>query len=320
MKAVIWIKYGSPDVFLLKKVKKPVPKSDEVLIKIYATTVTTGDCRLRALNVPIGFWLPTRLAFGIVKPRKTIPGMDISGEVEAIGKDVRLFKKGDKIYGSTGMSLGANAQYISLCEKKAIVTKPDNISHKEAATIPFGGLTAIYFLRDKANIQRGQKILINGASGAVGTASTQLAKYYKAVVTGVCSTVNIELVKSLGADKVVDYTKENFTNNGKTYDVILDTVGNLSLSSCKDSLKKEGKLILINAGLLDNLMSIANNRLICGVAGEKKEDLVFLRELVEAGDIKPVIDRVYPLERIADAHRYVDKGHKKGNVAITVEH
>jgi NADPH:quinone reductase-like Zn-dependent oxidoreductase len=320
MKAIIWTKYGLPDVLLLKEVKKPVPKNDEVLIKIYATAVTTGDCRLRGFRIPIGFWLPTRLVFGFIKPRKTIPGMDISGEIEAVGKDVKLFKKGDKIYGSTGMSLGANAQYVSLCEKKAIVTKPNNISYEEAAIIPFGGLTAIHFLRDKANIQSEQKILINGASGAVGTASIQLAKYYKAEVTGVCSTANIELVKSLGADKIVDYTKEDFTNNGETYDIILDTVGNLSLSSCKDSLKKQGKLILINAGLFDNLMSIGNSRVICGVAGEKKEDLIFLKELVERGDMKPVIDRIYPLEQIVDAHRYVDKGHKKGNVAITVEH
>lgn len=320
MKAIIWTKYGLPNVLLLKEVEKPTPKNNEVLIKIYATAVTSGDCRLRGFKVPVGFWLPTRLIFGFIKPRKTIPGMDISGEIEAVGKDVKLFKKGDKIYGTTGIGLGANAQYVSLCEKKAIVTKPINISYEEAASIPFGGLAAIYFLRDKANIQSNQKILINGASGAVGTASIQLAKYYKAAVTGVCSTINIELIKSLGADKVIDYTKENFTNNGETYDVILDTVGNLSLSSCKDSLKKQGKLILINAGLFENLMSIGNDKIICGVASEKKDDLIFLKELLEAGYIKPVIDRVYPLDKLVDAHKYVDKGHKKGNVAISVEH
>ncbi|MFV1975751.1 MAG: NAD(P)-dependent alcohol dehydrogenase [Candidatus Scalindua sp.] len=320
MKAIAWTKYGDPEVLKLKEFEKPTPKNDEVLIKIYASSVTAGDSRLRAFRVPMGFWLPTRIVFGLIKPRNPIPGMDISGAIELIGKDVKLFKKGDKVYGTTGMRLGANAEYTCLSENSALVKRPNNTSHEQAAAVLFGGLTAIYFLRDKANIQRGQKVLVNGASGAVGTASIQLAKYYGAEVTGVCSTSNIELVKSLGAKKVIDYTKEDFTRNNEIYDVILDTVGNLSLPQCRKLLAKQGKLILINTGLLTNLSSIARKNVICGVAGESKEGLNFLRERVEAGDIKAVIDRTYPLEKTADAHRYVDKGHKKGNVVISVEH
>ncbi len=231
MKAIAWTKYGAPEVLKLKEFEKPSPKNDEVLIKIHASSVTAGDCRLRAFKVPMGFWLPTRLVFGLTKPRRPIPGMDISGEIESVGKDVKLFKKGDKVYGTTGMKLGANAEYTCLSENSALVKKPNNITHEQAAAVLFGGLTAIHFLRDKANIQRGQKVLVNGASGAVGTASVQLAKYIGSEVTGVCSTSNIKLVESLGAKKVIDYTKNNLTKNSKTYDVILDTVGNLSCAA-----------------------------------------------------------------------------------------
>ncbi len=320
MKAIAWTKYGEPEVLELKAFEKPSPKNDEVLIKIHASSVTAGDCRLRALKVPMGFWLPTRLAFGLMKPRAPISGMDVSGEIASVGKDVKLFKKGDKVYGTTGMKLGGNAEYTCLSENSALVKKPNNITHEQAAAVIFGGLTAIHFLRDKANVQRDQKILVNGASGAVGTASIQLAKYFGAEVTGVCSTSNIELVESLGAKKVVDYSKEDFTKNKETYDVILDAVGNLSLSRCKKSLTKQGKLILINTGLLINLLSIVKKNLICGVAGESKGGLDFLRERVEAGDIEAVIDRIYPLEQTVEAHRYVDGGHKKGNVVIAVKH
>jgi len=320
MKAIAWTKYGAPEVLKLKEFKKPSPKDDEVLIKIHASSVTAGDCRLRAFKVPMGFWLPTRLVFGLTKPRNPIPGMDISGEIESVGKDVKLFKKGDKVYGTTGMKLGANAEYTCLSENSALVKKPNNITHEQAAAVLFGGLTAIHFLRDKANIQRDQKVLVNGASGAVGTASIQLAKYFGAEVTGVCSTSNIELVESLGAKKVIDYTKNDFTKNNETYDVILDAVGNLSLQQCKKSLTKQGKLILINTGLLTNLLSTIKKNVICGVAGESKESLDFLRARVEAGDIEAVIDRIYPLEQTAEAHRYVDIGHKKGNVVISMEH
>ncbi len=320
MKAIAWTKYGAPEVLKLKEFEKPSPKNSEVLIKIHASSVTAGDCRLRAFKVPMGFWLPTRLVFGLTKPRIPIPGMDISGEIESVGKDVKLFKKGDKVYGTTGMRLGANAEYTCLSENSALVKKPNNMTHEQAAAVLFGGLTAIHFLRDKANLQGGQKVLVNGASGAVGTASIQLAKHLGAEVTGVCSTSNIELVKSLGAKEVIDYTKEDFTKSKETYDVILDAVGNLSLPQCKKSLTKQGKLILINTGLLTNLLSIARKNVICGVAGESREALDLLRERVEAGDIEAVIDRTYPLKKTAEAHRYVDKGHKKGSVVISIKH
>ena len=320
MKAIAWTKYGTPEVLELKEFDKPFPKNNEVLIKIHASSVTAGDCRLRAFKVPMGFWLPTRLVFGLIKPRNQIPGMDISGEIESIGKDVKLFKKGDMVYGTTGMMLGANAEYTCMSENAALVKKPNNISHEQAVAIIFGGLTAIHFLKNKANIKSSQKIIINGASGAVGTASIQLAKYLGAEVTGVCSTSNIELVESLGAKNVIDYTKDDFTKNKETYDVILDTVGNLSFSQCKKMLTEQGKSILINTGLLTNLSSIVRKNLICGVSGESKENLNFLRELAESGDIEAVIDKTYPLEHTVAAHKYVDLGHKKGNVVISVDH
>ncbi len=299
MKVIAWTKYGAPEVLELKEFEKPSPKKDEVLIKIHASSVTAGDCRLRSFNIPMGFWLPTRLMFGLTKPRRPVPGMDMSGEIESIGKDVKLFKEGDKVFGTTGMRLGANAEYTCLSENAALVKKPDNMSHEQAVAIIFGGLTAIHFLRDKANVQRDQKVLINGASGSVGTSSIQLAKYFGSEVTGVCSTANIGLVKSLGAKEVIDYTKEDFTKNKQTYDVILDAVGNLSLPQCKKSLTKQGLLISINTSLLNNLLSIFRKNVICGVAGESKEGLDFLRERAESGDIEAIIDRVYPLEHTA---------------------
>ncbi len=319
MKAIAWTKYGTPDVLQLKDFDKPSPKDNEVIIKIHASSITAGDCRLRALKVPMGFWLLTRLAFGLIKPRRPIIGMELSGEIESLGKDVTLFKKGDEVYGTTGIRLGANAEYICLSENSALVKKPNDISHDQAVAVIFGGLTAIHFLRDKANIKGTQKILINGASGAVGTASIQLAKYFGLEVTGVCSTSNVGLVKSLGAKDVIDYTKEDFTKNKKNYDVILDAVGNVSLSQCKKLLTNKGKLISINANLLTNLLSIFQKNMICGVADESKDNLNFLRERVEAGDIEAVIDRVYSLRETAEAHRYVDKGHKKGSVVISME-
>jgi len=320
MKAIAWTKYGAPEVLKLKEFEKPTPKNSEVLIKIYASSVTAGDCRLRAMKVPKGFELLTRLAFGLTKPKISIIGMDISGEIESVGSDVTLFQKGDKVYATTGMRLGANAEYICLSEHSTLVKKPSNTTHEQAVAVIFGGLTAIHFLKDKANIQTAQKVLINGASGAVGSTSIQLAKYFGAEVTGICSTSNIKLVKTLGAKKVINYTKEDFTKNEKTYDVILDTVGNLSLSQCKKSLKKQGKLILINTNLITNLLSLTKKNLICGVAGESKKALDFLRERVEARDIKHVIDKLYSLEQTAEAHKYVDRGHKKGNVVISVQH
>ena len=319
MKAVAWTKYGKPDVLKVIEVEKPVPKENEVLIKICSSTVTVGDARLRSFSVPTGFWLPTRLVFGFFKPRKTIPGMEFSGKIEEVGKAVTLFDVGDDVYGTSGMYLGANAEYICLPEKAVFVKKSNEITHSDAVATLFGGQTAIHFLQEKAKLKVGQNILINGASGSVGTASIQLAKYLEADVTGVCSTVNIELVKSLGANKVIDYTKENIEETREVYDVILDAVGNLPLSRCKHLLKKQGKLISINAGLLTNLRAIFTKALISGVAGESKEYIELLKSLTTTGVINPVIDKIYPLEQIVEAHRYVDEGHKKGNVVISLD-
>jgi NADPH:quinone reductase-like Zn-dependent oxidoreductase len=324
MKAIVYTKYGSPDVLELKEIEKPRPKDHEVLIKIYATTVETTDAIFRQGNT-----LSARLFTGLFKPKITIPGGEFAGEIEAVGKDVTRFKAGDQVFGSAGTGFSTNAEYICLPEDGSMAIKPDNMTYEEAVSIHPGALTALPNLRDAANIQSGQKVLINGASGSIGVSAVQLAKYFGAEVTGVCSTANVDLVKSLGADMVIDYKKEDFTRTGQTYDIIFDTVGKSSFSRCKGALKPGGVYLttVLTPAILGQMLwtsKFGSKKAMIVFAGlrsasEKNEDLAFFLELVEAGALRPVIDRCYPLEQIAEAHRYVDKGHKKGNVVITVE-
>jgi NADPH:quinone reductase-like Zn-dependent oxidoreductase len=307
VKAAVHTQYGGPEVLQLREVQKPAPKDHEVLIRVHATTVTIGDTIMRSLKIPGPSWqrLFGRIYLGIKAPRRTILGMELAGEIEAVGKDVKRFEKGDQVFASTfGVDFGGYAEYKCLPEDGMIATRPANLGYEEAAALPGGAMTALRCLR-KGGVRSGQKVLIYGASGAVGTYAVQIAKHFGAEVTGVCSTANLELVRSLGADKVLDYTQEGFTLGAGTYDVVFDAVGKLDSSHSKRALKKAGTYL---------------NVLTASGSGERSEDLLFVKELAETGKIRPVIDRSYPLEQIVEAHRYVDEGHKKGNVAIVVTH
>lgn len=317
MKAAVYTRYGSSEVLQLKEVAKPAPKDNEILLRIKATAVNSGDVRLRKADP-----FAVRFFFGLLKPKKNILGSVFSGEVESVGKQVKLFKAGDQVFGHTDMSFGAYAEYICLPENGSLALKPAGITHSEAAAIPFGAVTALHFIK-KAAIKPGQKVLIVGASGAVGSAAVQLAKAQGAVVTAVCSTGNMDLVKNIGADKVIDYTMEDFNRNGEKYDVIFDTVNTISVTRSLNSLTENGIMILSAAGMKEMrqglwISTTGSRKVLTGVISHNAQDIVFLKQFIEAGKFKPVVDTIYPLEQIAEAHAYVEKGHKKGNVSISI--
>jgi 2-desacetyl-2-hydroxyethyl bacteriochlorophyllide A dehydrogenase len=317
MKAIECTKYGSPENLKLVEIQKPTPKENEVLIKIKATSVTSGDARIRRADPCI-----IRLIFGFKKPRKSVLGVVVAGEIEAIGKAVTKFKVGDQVFGSAGMNFGAHAEYVSVSENGVLALKPNNMSFEEAAAIPFGATAALHFLKIP-KIKQGQKVLIYGASGAIGTLAIQLAKNYGAIVTAVCSSSNFTLVKSLGADKVIDYIKEDFSKSGETYDVIFDTVGKSSFSGALKSLNKKGHLLMASAGMGLMLGSaitslFVTKKIVSGIIKETAEDMNFIKQLIENGKLKAVIDKTYSLEQTLMAHKHVDSGHKKGNVIIAI--
>ena len=329
MKAVVYTEYGSPDVLHLTEMEKPTPKDNEILIKIHARPVGFGDVLARTFNtvspgkfsMPAILWLPTRLIIGIRKPRANVLGAELAGEVEGTGKDVTRFKVGDQVFGYPGQSFGANAEYICMAENKTVALKPENMSYEEASTVPYGGVTALLLL-EKANVQPGQKVLINGASGSIGSAAVQLAKHYGAEVTGISGTSRMEFVKALGADKVIDYTKEDFTQNGETYDLILDVLGKSSFSKVKRSLNPNGRILYASfktKQILQMLWTkfVGSKKVTCALAVESADDLVTVKELAEAGVLKTIIDKSFPLEQAAEAHRYYESSQRKGNVVIT---
>ena len=328
MKAIIYTEDGSPNVLHVAEVTKPAPKDHEVLIRVHATPVNFGDLTARnfksitprQFNMPLLFWLPARLAFGFRKPKKPILGSEFAGVVEAVGAQVTRFKPGDQVFGYRGQNMGAYAEYVCMPETGALAIKPANMTYEEAATVPYGALTALNLLM-KVNIQRGQKVLINGASGGIGSAAVQLAKYFGAEVTGVCGTPRVGLVKALGADKVIDYTKEDFTRNGETYDVIFDILGKSSFGRGRKSLKPDG-VYLYASFKMKQLMQmlrtkiVGHQKVICALSSEKAEDLTFIKELIEAGQYRAIIDKRYPLAQAAEAHRYSEAGQKHGSVVI----
>lgn len=322
MKAVIWTRYGPPEVLHLREVEKPVPQDDEVLVRIFATSAFAGDCELRKFDFPVSFWLPLRFMFGLFKPRIRVMGQELAGVIEAIGKDVEGFRVGDEVFAPTDTSLGAYAEYLCLPSTHPIAAKPANLSFAEAATVPVGGLNALHFLR-KAAVKAGDRVLMNGAGGGIGTIAIQLAKATGATVTAVDHPDKLAVLRSLGADHVIDYTREDFTQNGEQYDVIIDIVGKSNYSRSVRSLAGNGRYVLGNPrlpGMLRALLTslTGSRKVIVAIAPYRKENLEYLRKLIEQDKIKPVVDRTWPLEKITEAHAYVDSGKKTGSVAITV--
>ncbi len=319
MKAIVYENYGPPEVLQIKEVGKPTPKDHEILIKVHATTVTAAEGMMRRGDTFIG-----RMVLGIRKPKRKILGLELSGEIESVGKDVTRFKAGESVCGFTGMGAAAYAEYVCMPEKGSLMQKPGNLNFEEAVSLVDGASTALFFLMDKAHLQCGQKVLINGASGSIGTAAVQLAKHFGAEVTAVCSSANHEMVKHLGADKVIDYTKEDFTQNGETWDVIFDTVGKTSFSRCRKALTKNGRYLVTNGNMALNFFLtlwtswFSRKKFIFAFSVEKNAGFQVIKKLVEEGKIKSVIDKIYPFDQIVEAHRYVEKGHKKGNVVIQV--
>jgi NADPH:quinone reductase-like Zn-dependent oxidoreductase len=333
MKAIVYTAYGSPDVLQIREVAKPAPKENEILIRNYATSVNYGDLVARnfkdisprKFNMPFLFWIMTKITFGLRKPKNGILGSEFAGEIESIGKDVKNFKPGDQVFGYVGQNMGAYAEYLCMPENGCVTIKPANMTYMEAAVIPYGAIMALNLL-GKGNIQPGQKVLINGASGGVGSAAVQLARYHHlAKVSGVCGTPRMDFVKCLGAERVIDYTREDFTQNGETYDLILDILGKNSFSRCKNSLSQNGRYLFASFKMRQLFQmlwtsKIGSKKVICAIAPGSREDLISVKELIEAGKLKSVIDRCFPLEQAADAHRYVESGQGKGKVAIIIEH
>jgi NADPH:quinone reductase-like Zn-dependent oxidoreductase len=329
MRAIAWTEYGPPEVLQLKEVARPVPKDDELLIRIQATTVTAGDCEQRGLKLPIWHRLPMRAYVGLQRPERiTVLGMELAGEVESVGEDVVLFRQGDQVFAATGFpGMGAYAEYICLPEEPeegALAPMPTNMAFEEAAAVPVGGLEALDFVR-RGDIQSGQKVLINGAGGTVGTFAVQLAKYYGAEVTGVDSAGKLDMLRSIGADHVIDYVEEDFTERGETYDFILDVVSKSPFSRSIRSLAQNGRYLIANPGpsqmVRGRWTSVTSSKTVAfGAASPNTKDLLFLKDLIEAGKLKSVIDRSFPLEQAAEAHRYVESGQKKGHVVMTVDH
>ncbi len=323
MRAAVYSRYGPPSVVALADVPKPTPRDHEVLIRIVATTVTTADWRARSLTLPPGFGLLGRMVFGLFGPRKPILGTELAGEVEAVGAEVTRFKEGDRVFAFAGARYGCHAEYRTIAENGLIALKPANLAFGEAAALSFGGTTALSFLKDKGSIARGDKVLIVGASGGVGTAAVQIAKHFGAEVTGVCGTGNLALVRSIGADKVIDYTTDDFAKGRESYDIILDTTGTASLSRCEGALRPGGRLLLVMASFAQTLgmerpSRATGKKVVAGVANAHTEDLKLLAKLAEAGEFNPVVDRSYALESVVEAHAYVDKGRKRGNVVLRV--